>query len=132
MIRVKVLKGRGSVLPIKGKVRHYGYHARGAIIEILEDDFDERYFQRVDESAPITEKPKKKSKLEYPEEPVEIVGDDFTILTGIGKVAQKKLNEAGVLTYGQLVEYGTEGLNDLLGFDDDKAFTVLQEAIEHG
>lgn len=127
-IQVRVLKGRGQVLPIRGATLHYGYHAYGDVIEIEESDFKDGKFARV-----TAQKPKKRVVTPPPENtPVKIEGDDFTELSGIGAASATKLNELGIETFSQLVEYGIDPLMELLSISEEKAFQILTDASAKG
>jgi predicted flap endonuclease-1-like 5' DNA nuclease len=52
--------------------------------------------------------------LETRAQPVEIAGDDLTLLEGIGPHIQKLLNENGIHTFTELAETSPEFLNELL------------------
>jgi len=54
------------------------------------------------------------SPLETRAQPVEIAGDDLTLIEGIGPHIQKLLHENGIYTFGELAETSPEFLSELL------------------
>ena len=50
-----------------------------------------------------------------PQPVVRVVPDDLKVIKGIGPVIERKLNEAGVLTYEQLGNLTAAGLRRILG-----------------
>lgn len=131
-LKVKVQRGRGQVLPIKGKAtgRFYGYYARNEVIEIDRRDYD--YNPNL--WGLIRPEPHEPVKVDISEDEtagVSKVGSvDLTAIKGIGDKLAALLGEAGVTTFDGLVEFGVSNLAQLPGMTEAKAFDVIAQAID--
>ena len=82
-----------------------------------------RHASRVTEFTPITLEPATKAEMPAPTpvivepEPVieEVIPDNLKIIKGIGPVIERKLNEAGIYTFGQLGNLTVDDLRNILG-----------------
>ena len=135
---VTLVLGGGRRVPVQGKAtkRFYGYKRAGDLLTIDKRDLDahkaayklQREAPATAATADATPSAARQAPETMPEDLEDF--DDLTELAGVGEATALNLNEAGVFTFAQLVEFGVDRLSKLKGLSEAKALDIVEAARE--